>query len=264
MSKALIGHSGFVGSTLKKQTTFEHLYRSTNIHEIRDQSFNLLVCAGAPAEKWKANQNPKEDNRAIDKLIEHIDTVQCDTFVLISTVDVFNTPSQVDENTIIDKVNLQPYGYNRYRLEEFVQAKFQRSLIIRLPGLVGPGLKKNIIFDLLHNNQVEKIDSESLFQFYPMVNLWFDIQIALANELELVHLTSEPISVAQVASRGFGFKFENRTSEHPPSYNIKTCHASFYSEHEHYTYNATESIQAIRAYAQTEPLSKLNNKQIDK
>ncbi len=51
MTSALIGFSGFVGSTLLKQAYFESLYRSTNIGEIEGQSFNTVVCAGAPAQK---------------------------------------------------------------------------------------------------------------------------------------------------------------------------------------------------------------------
>ena len=42
MKNALIGFSGFVGSTLLKQSSFESLYRSTNISEIAGQSLTRL------------------------------------------------------------------------------------------------------------------------------------------------------------------------------------------------------------------------------
>lgn len=51
MKKALIGFSGFVGSTLVKQTRFSDFYRSTNIQEIDNKEFDTIVCAGAPAQK---------------------------------------------------------------------------------------------------------------------------------------------------------------------------------------------------------------------
>lgn len=61
MSKndALVGYSGFVGSVLLKQKKFNALYRSTNIDEIKNRSFDTVVCAGAPAVKWLANKYPK-------------------------------------------------------------------------------------------------------------------------------------------------------------------------------------------------------------
>ena len=52
-----------------------------------------------------------------------------------------------------------------------LRKKFSRHVIVRLPGLIGPGLRKNIIFDFLNHNNVTKIESRSVFQFCPMVNL---------------------------------------------------------------------------------------------
>lgn len=56
MTNALIGFSGFVGSTLLKQTKFHSLYRSNNMGTIQGHSFNHVVCAGAPAQKVAGEQ----------------------------------------------------------------------------------------------------------------------------------------------------------------------------------------------------------------
>ena len=63
MRAALIGHSGFVGSNLARQTRFDSTYNSSNIESIAGQEFDLLVCAGVRAEKWIANANPDADRR---------------------------------------------------------------------------------------------------------------------------------------------------------------------------------------------------------
>jgi hypothetical protein len=160
-------------------------------------------------------------------LIACLDSIECDNFVLISTVDVFKTPVGVDENTPIDVQDLHAYGLNRYRLEQFVAQKFSRHVIVRLPGLIGPGLRKNIIFDFLNDNNVTKIESRSVFQFYPMVNLWFDINKALENNISLVHLTAEPVSVAQIAGEGFGFEF-TRQQARPPFLMICAVYMAHY------------------------------------
>lgn len=253
MANALIGFSGFVGSTLLKQASFESLYRSTNISDIEGQSFDTVVCAGAPAQKWIANRESEADRQRIDGLIAHLETMKCKSFILISTVDVFKSPIGVDEDTTVDESGLHAYGLHRRLLEKFVKSHFPNHLIVRLPGLVGSGLRKNVIFDFLNNNNLQTIDSRGVFQFYPMANLWYDIQTALSAGLQLVHLTAEPISVADVSKQGFGKSFDNALVNSPATYDLRTCHAQVFGASGHYQYNARETIQAIRAYAQSEP-----------
>lgn len=249
---ALIGYTGFVGSTLLRQHPFTALYRSTNIRQIADGNFDTVVCAGAPAQKWIANRDPEGDRQKIDSLIEHLKTFQCKTFVLISTVDVFAQPQGVDEDTTVAEAGLHAYGLNRRRLESFVESNFPEHLIVRLPGLVGPGLRKNVIFDFLNDNNLQAIDSRGLFQFYPMVNLWYDIQIALAAGLRLLHLTAQPISVADVSQLGFGRPFHNVLTNPAGRYDMQTRHAAVFGGTGRYQYSLRETLQAVRAYAQAE------------
>jgi hypothetical protein len=255
MNNALIGFSGFVGSTLLKQAHFSELYRSTNIHEIENREFDVVICAGAPAQKWVANRDPVDDKKKIDSLIVHLRTVKCKTFILISTVDVFKEPIGVDESTPVEETGLHAYGLHRRLLEKFVEQHFSSCLIVRLPGLVGPGLRKNVIFDFLNKNNLHAIESRGVFQFYPMVNLWFDIQKALDAGLSLVHLTAEPISVADVSLQGFGRPFAQTLENPPASYDMQTRHAHIFGSLGQYQYSASETSQAIRAYAQSEPIT---------
>lgn len=255
MSNALIGFSGFVGSTLLKQAPFESLYRSTNINEIDQQSFDTVVCTAAPAQKWIANREPVADLQNIESLIAHLKTVTCTTFILISTVDVFKNPIGVDEDTLVDEEGLHAYGLHRRLLEKFVESHFPNHLIVRLPGLVGPGLRKNVIFDFQNDNNLQVIDSRGVFQFYPMVNLWYDIQTALRVGLKLVHLTAEPISVAEVSEQGFGKPFSQPQDNPLAIYDFCTRHAGLFGATGHYQYNRRETLMAVRAYAQSEPLT---------
>ena len=255
MKNALIGFSGFVGSTLLKQYQFEGRYRSTNISEIDKQSFELVVCAAAPAQKWIANREPVADRQKIEGLIAHLKTIQCGTFVLISTVDVFKNPMGVNEDTPVDETGLHAYGLHRRILEKFVESQFPSHIIIRLPGLVGTGLRKNIIFDFLNDNNIQAIDSRGVFQFYPMVNLWYDIQMARKAGLKLVHLTAEPISVSEISGAGFGKPFNQVLVNPPASYDFKSKHASIFGGRGDYQYSKRETIQVVRAYAQSEPVT---------
>jgi dTDP-4-dehydrorhamnose reductase len=254
MMNALIGYSGFVGGTLLRQRAFEALFRSSNMEEIDGRTFDTVVCAGAPAQKWIANREPEEDRLKINGLMAHLQTVQCRTFVLISTVDVFKDSSGSDEDTPVDETDLHAYGLHRRLLEKFVERHFSNHLIVRLPGLVGPGLRKNVIFDLLNNNGLEAIDSRGVFQFYPTVNLWYDIQAALNEGLNLIHLTAEPISVADVSAKGFGKVFDQiLPTKTPATYDMRSRHAQIFGTSGNYQYSARDTIQAVRSYAQSEP-----------
>ncbi|MCX7978168.1 MAG: hypothetical protein N2578_04115 [Bdellovibrionaceae bacterium] len=259
-ANALVGYTGFVGSTLLRQGEFHCLYRSNNISEIIGREFGLAVCSAAPAQKWIANQDPDADRKNIMSLIEKLRTIRCERFVLISTVDVFRDPVDVDEDSPVIEDGLHPYGTNRRLLEKFVIETFSEHCIVRLSGLVGPGLRKNIIYDLHNDNDLHKIDARAVFQFYPMVNLWFDIQLALNAGLRLVHLTAEPINVFDVARFGFGRTFSNNLSATPPRYNFKTKHGRYFRRSGSYQYDVFDTIQAIRHYAQSEPKKSRNLK----
>ncbi len=161
MRTALIGYTGFVGSNLALQYEFTDLYNSKNITEIAGKSYDLLICAGVKAQKWVANQQPEKDLADIQALIGQLSKAEIKQFVLISTIDVYPNPVNVDEDSLIDKTNHHPYGLNRLYLEEWVANHYQDHLIIRLPGLFGKGIKKNFIHDILF--PVPSLFNESFF-----------------------------------------------------------------------------------------------------
>lgn len=250
---ALIGYTGYVGSTLLRQRSFDALFHTANIAQLDgSKHYADVICCAAPAQKWLANREPELDRKNIELLMQTLDQVNCSSFVLISTVDVFRDPFDINEDSPVLESGLHAYGSHRRLLEQFVESRFKDALIVRLPGLVGPGLRKNAVFDLLHNNSLHNIDSRAVYQFYPMVNLWFDIERALQARLRLIHLTAEPLSIREVALLCFDRQFEQTIADYPARYNLCTKHAHLFGAQGHYQYTRNESIQAIRAYAQSE------------
>jgi nucleoside-diphosphate-sugar epimerase len=252
MSDALIGSSGFVGSSLARQHAFDAQYRSTNIEDIRGREFDIVACAGAPGRKWLANRDPQSDRNSIARLCDSLALLRCRRFVLLSTADVFAAPIGVDEDSSVETRDLAPYGLHRYELENSVREMFgDNATIVRLPGLVGPALRKNLLYDLQNNNDIEKFDARSRFQFYPVVNLWPDICVALEVGLPLIHLTAAPVTVADVAAAGFDRIFETIHHVEPVEYDMRTKHASHYGVDGMYQYARRESLLAVRAYHQS-------------
>lgn len=250
-TSALIGYTGFVGGNLAREHTFDALFNSKNIEEIAGRSFDLVICSGAPAEKWKANAEPDRDRENIERLIGALEQVEATRMVLISTVDVFQSPIGVDEDSPTPLDGLHAYGHNRRMLEEVVGARFQ-SLIVRLPALYGPGLKKNVVYDFLHDNDVHKIDSRGVFQFYDVHRLWSDLEVALANELSLVHLVTEPVSVSDVARAAFGLEFTNEVSTTPARYDVHSKHAALFGGVGSYIESRVEELAGIAEFVARE------------
>ena len=150
MKTQLVGYTGFVGSNLRKSYKFEGLYDSKNICEAYGKRPELLVYSGVPAQKFLANNNPKEDFKTIEGAIFNIKKIEPKEIVLISTIDVYKNPNGVNEDTKIETDGLQPYGYNRYYLEKWVEENTKNHLIVHLPGLYGENIKKNFIYDLIN------------------------------------------------------------------------------------------------------------------
>ncbi|QDH33577.1 hypothetical protein [Porphyrobacter sp. YT40] len=146
----LIGHTGFVGGALLRQTRFDACFNSANIAAIDGQSFGTLVCAAAPGSMIEANRAPERDAAQIEALIARLAQVRAERFVLVSSIAVLaDFAGGDDESTGAFQQDLA-YGRHRRTLEAFVEERFPGSLIVRLPALFGRGLRKNFLFDLMN------------------------------------------------------------------------------------------------------------------
>jgi nucleoside-diphosphate-sugar epimerase len=252
MSSALIGYTGFVGTNLRRQNRFDALFNSQNIDEICGQSFELLVCGGMPAAKWIANKDPDADLANMNRLLANLKQVSVERLVLISTIDVYPRPVDVDEATPIDLRGHHAYGRHRCMLESAVRDHFGSVTIVRLPALFGPGLKKNAVYDLLNGHQIENIHCDAIFQWYNVDRLWADIQRALTANLPLVNFATEPVSVAEMARVAFGIEFDNRPDQQPARYDFRSKHDRVFGGQDGYLYLRRQILMEMRDYVDRE------------
>jgi nucleoside-diphosphate-sugar epimerase len=249
MTRALIGHTGFVGGVLNNQMDFDARFNSGNIEDLRGQYFDEIYCAGVQAVKWWANKEPEKDWERIQRLLDPLSEVGVGRFVLLSTVDVFQETLGLDENSDVDRDGLHPYGLHRLRVEDFVRENFEKHHIVRLPGLFGKGLKKNIIYDFLMDNQTEKIDSRCVFQFYNLNHLCEDLLKTQSENISLLHVATGPLSVAEVAAGAFGKEFDNTPLDKAPFYDFRSVHANAWGRDDGYLYSKEVVLEEIRVFA---------------
>ena len=148
--RILVGCTGFIGSNLAGQYSFDGLYHSRNIADAFGGFPDVCFYAGVPAQKFLANRAPEQDKQVILTAMENIRRINPARLVLISSIDVFPEPVGVNEATKINAEGMHPYGLHRYMLEEWARENAKDCLVVRLPALFGKNLKKNFLFDLIN------------------------------------------------------------------------------------------------------------------
>ena len=202
--KIIIGNTGLVGTTLSESIDFDLNFNSSNLSDfpnmVKDGSELYLSCL--PATKWMVNKNVTDDFENIMNILNLIKGKKYKKVVLISTIDVYTSLElKSNENTIPSIKNLN-YGNNRYLFEVLVKEYLQTEelKIFRLPALFNQHIKKNILFDLINNNNVKAINSNSLYQWYNLNNLSNDIMEysnKYPNEI-VFNLFPEPIDSLEI------------------------------------------------------------------
>lgn len=260
LNRAIVGYTGFVGSNLLKFYKFDHFYNSKNFNEASNMSFDELYFCGIPAVKWYANKYPQEDKDSIEKIKDILKTINVKKIILISTIDVYeNVELENNEDYDCDWVINHEYGRNRYLFEFFIKETFTNYNIIRLPALFGNGLKKNIIYDLVNNNQLNNIQINSFFQWYDLNWLKCDIDIVLNNDIKVCNLFTEPVDTKTILQM-FNYDmncFNNNSKQ--IIYNTKTKYSKlFNSSVDGYIKNKKQVEESIKQFIKFNNIQKSN------
>lgn len=250
MRSALIGHTGFVGSNLLEQLPFDATYASRNIGDLAGQRFDLVVCAGVSAAKWIANQDPEGDRARIQPLLDALANAHIGHVVLVSTIDVYPSPDGVDEDSRADFPDHHAYGRHRREVEHFVMKRFG-STVVRLPGLFGKGLKKNVIYDMLHDNQVDKIDPDAAYQYYDLRHVGADLERARKLAIPLLNIATPAIRTGEVAAELFGLQLPEKPGPHV-RYDMQTRHGQAWGRPDRYLYGRDDVWRDLQAFVASE------------
>jgi hypothetical protein len=248
VSSALIGYSGFVGGHLAGRERFDLEVNRANLEALRGRRLERLVCAGLPAAKWLANREPQADRDNMLRLCGVLGSVTARRVTVISTIDVYPRTREADEDFDCARWPNHPYGTNRLNFETFVRERFPHALIVRLPALFGPGLRKNVLFDLLHGHQLELINPASRFQWYPLERLPGDLAVAEQHDLRLVNLFTEPLPTRVILDRCFPTVRVGARAQPAADYDLYTLHARLFGGTGSYRLSAREVLNELAAF----------------
>ncbi len=182
----IIGGNGFVGSGFARRCVVEGreytVITRENYEAHRGKACSILVNANGNSKKNLPREQPLLDfDLSVRSVRASLVDFRYDTYIYLSTCDVYpncaDTPATV-EDAAIDVSRISPYGFHKLIAEQCVRHAAKRHLIFRMGGFVGPGMKKNAIFDILRGGP-----------------LWLDPE----SELQYIHTERLADSVLQVA-----------------------------------------------------------------
>lgn len=245
MNIGLIGSTGLIGKNILEHFNVNYLYNSKNISNVKDVEYDILFCAAPSAVKWKANQEPQEDLEQIFELVKNLKQVKTKKFILFSTIDVYsNFPS--DELTKPEIYEVCFYGKNRIILENYVMNFFEDVAIIRLPGLFGKYLKKNIIFDLLNNNLLGKINSNDSYQWFYLNDLKNIINYTIDSNIKLLNIATEPVTNKEIVESLFPNNINMLIENKKTSYDMRSIHFQ-----DKYLFSKKQTMEKLEEYVQS-------------
>lgn len=168
----IIGAEGFVGSALLRAARARGWQVTPgtreNLATLTGRRFDLVVNANGNARKYLARADPAFDYQAtVQSVQDSLRAFFCDRYLLISSVDVYPTPDRsatTRERVAIAPEQLDSYGRHKLLAEHAVIEHARSWLIVRLAQMLGPGLSKGPIFDLLHGRPLW-VDPDSRYPF---------------------------------------------------------------------------------------------------
>jgi len=172
MNVALLGCDGFVGSAFARLFQRAGLQftpvnrKSYSAH--RGKAWDIVIDAASSSKKFIAEENPLIDmNASVGHCLNVLVDFPSQKHVLVSSVDVYtklDNPAATSEATGILPQLLTNYGFHKFLSELLVLRHAPHALIFRLAGMVGPGLKKNPVFDIIKQLPL-RIHPNSQYQF---------------------------------------------------------------------------------------------------
>jgi nucleoside-diphosphate-sugar epimerase len=169
----VVGANGFVGSAFvrvlegRSSVEIRRVTRET-YRDFTGVSSDVVVDASGNSRKTLSDKNPLEDfNLSVAHRLQTLRDFPAGLCVHISSVDVYDnlsSPETTAESTSVELARQSHYGFHKLLAEEIVQHYAPRWLILRLAGMVGPGLWKNPVFDILHGHPLY-IHPDSKYQF---------------------------------------------------------------------------------------------------
>ena len=158
----ILGGEGYVGQAYARLMValgkpFAVITRS-NYQDFVGKSCELLINANGNSKKFLADRDPVWDfDASVASVVRSIENFKAQRYVLLSSGDVYpeqSCPDVTREDLELDTRRMSRYGLHKRMAETMALSVHPRALVMRMGGFVGPGMKKNAVFDMLNDQKV--------------------------------------------------------------------------------------------------------------
>ena len=174
----LIGGKGLIGSAFvryfkKKKIPYQNITR-TNKKKFYNKKCDLLVdCNGNGSKRYGINFPLLDFKASVESVVETLCKIKFKKYLYISSCQVYenlNSYKYSKESFSSNVKKINNYGFNKLVAEYYVKKYSKKYLIIRLPYVIGPKLKRNPFYDILHykrsfltlNSKINCIHTDSI------------------------------------------------------------------------------------------------------
>jgi len=225
MKIGVLGGGGFIGSQLVAHLSSEGLSCETissgDYAKYIGKSFDVLINSNGNSSKVLAEKDPNRDYElSVVSVEKSLRDFSYKKYLYLSSVDVYGrllTRETTGENEDISSSDCLLYGDHKKKAEQSILdtlAGHKDWLILRLGAVVGPGLKKGPIFDILSGSPVW-IHPSSTLQYLSTKNL-----SELIHQLILRSISNEIFNISGGGNIRYGKLMELCTYSLPIEKNL--------------------------------------------
>jgi nucleoside-diphosphate-sugar epimerase len=221
----VVGAKGFIGSAVVAETA-AHGYAVTaidldNYQQHKGAEADLLINAAGNSRKFIDDQDPvKGYELSVTSVMNVLHDFRFKFYVQLSSGAVYpdeGNPRRNSEETVLQPSDMTRYGFHKWLAEQLVRHYAPKHLIVRMGGFVGPGLKKNALFDLLTGGPLF-VHPDSEFQYMDTRDLAkavFELCEGSAGKETLLNISAKGTIPVRQAAEIAGIKIPEESFSRP-------------------------------------------------
>ncbi len=169
----VIGAGGFIGVNMVAYLknagfTVQEAFRDTSREDLARTTFDLVFNCAGNSKTWLSERDPLtclQEN--VVNLVGDLNGLRFGVWVQISSNTVYATEETQEDSPIMTE-KIGTYAFHKLLGEHYTRHLADKWLVLRPTGFFGPGLKKNLLFDLRDNASQIFYTLDSFIDFLPV------------------------------------------------------------------------------------------------
>ena len=172
---AVIGAQGFIGANLCEHLPAHGMrvtpmIRNTRLENFAESVFDTVFFCAGNAKTFLSSKEPTRClNKSVAELFGYLTQLKYKKFILVSSITVYPVRlAEKCEHIDLGLNNLSLYGAHKLLAERYVKEFAGSWVIARASGFFGPGLKKNLLYDLKTGQTDIYLQIDSWIDYMPI------------------------------------------------------------------------------------------------